>query len=92
MVILWGVVTLLMKGTAAQSSAQETTITGKDLYRLNCVSCHGLNREGNLPRYPPLAEIATRMEKSEVRNQMEKGKGRMPSFPHLSEKEKEAIQ
>ena len=30
---------------------------GASLYKKNCTSCHGLERQGNLPTYPALKDI-----------------------------------
>lgn len=68
-----------------------TSFTSKELYRINCVGCHGGDRLGNPPNYPSLINIKAKLAKSEVQEILEKGKDRMPNFQHLSPKEKDAI-
>lgn len=55
---------------------------GKGLYAAACVFCHGPNRQGNPPLYPPLSEL-TRSD-SELADQIRNGKGIMPAFSQFS--------
>ncbi len=73
------------------NSKQDTVLTGKDVYRLNCASCHGADRTGNPPYYPPLLDIKGELSRKEIQEIIEKGKDRMPAFPHLTPQEKSAI-
>ncbi|GGC00380.1 outer membrane protein assembly factor BamB family protein [Dyadobacter sediminis] len=68
------------------------SITGADLYKSNCASCHGADRTGNHDgSYPSLAGIDKRLTTSQIHSILEKGKGMMPSFSHISRAEKDAI-
>lgn len=67
------------------------SLTSKELYRLNCASCHGEERLGNPPNYPSLIDIKARLSKGEVQEMLEKGRGKMVSFQHLSQRERNAI-
>ena len=67
------------------------SLTGKDVYRLNCTSCHGSDRTGYTNIYPSLINIKERFSKEEVLQQINSGKGQMPSFSHLTLKEREAL-
>jgi quinoprotein glucose dehydrogenase len=39
---------------------------GAMTYNLACTSCHGFNRQGNLPLYPPLQHVRLRMKTDEI--------------------------
>lgn len=67
------------------------SLTSKELYRLNCASCHGEERLGNPPNYPSLIDIKAKLSKGEVQEILEKGRGKMVSFQHLSQRERNAI-
>lgn len=58
---------------------------GANIYNTNCTSCHGLNRKGNPPMYPPLTNL--QLETDSLRSVLVQGRGIMPSFPQFSKKE-----
>lgn len=58
---------------------------GAMLYNLACTSCHGFNRQGNLPLYPSLRDVRMRLKTEEIRTVLVNGRGIMPSFAQLSE-------
>ena len=62
---------------------------GAMVYRKNCTSCHGLERQGAPPVYPAL----TRLQRSDdsIRTILRQGKGIMPAFPQLSYREVNAL-
>lgn len=65
---------------------------GETLYRIQCASCHGMNREGNPGGdFPALDQVATRWTREALSQFMTQGGGRMPAFDHLSEVGREAI-
>ena len=65
---------------------------GNMLYKLNCAVCHGQNREGNPTNlYPQLKTLHPAYDKKEILKLLKSGKGAMPSFNHLGEKEKDAL-
>src|SRR3990167_2889325 len=64
------------------------SLTGKELYRLNCAGCHGEERLGNPLNYPSLIDIKAKLSKGEVQEMLEKGRGKMASFQHLSQGER----
>jgi quinoprotein glucose dehydrogenase len=53
------------------------------LYNHNCASCHGADRKGAPPTFPPLTDIATRRTRQELAAIIRDGTGRMPGFSHL---------
>lgn len=76
---------------AAQNPTQETppaqaktaTDPGAAIYAKRCAVCHGPNREGDLPWFPPLTGITHRMSAEQITERVHNGKGRMPGFPTL---------
>lgn len=71
-------------------SKMSVTRAGKMLYQKNCAVCHGDDRKGN-NFFPPLLNIADRLEPDDVKRQLQKPSGMMPSFNALPEQDKEAI-
>jgi quinoprotein glucose dehydrogenase len=58
--------------------------TVRHLYRTNCANCHGADMKGAPPQIPGLSGLRETRSETEVRAIIEKGAGRMPSFPSLS--------
>jgi mono/diheme cytochrome c family protein len=56
-------------------------------YAKHCSICHGDQREGNLPGFPPLLDVSRRLTPQQVESLVHTGKGRMPAFPKLSQQE-----
>ncbi|MDZ7899099.1 MAG: cytochrome c [Arcicella sp.] len=63
---------------------------GKNQYTNNCGNCHGLDRKGT-GNIPSLIDLEKRLKKEDVLAVLRKGKGAMPAFGHISEKNREAI-
>ncbi len=76
---------------AFESFSPVDSITGKDIYRLNCAGCHGTDRSGYSDIYPSLLNIQERLSKEEVLKQINNGIGQMPPFLHLTPEEKNAL-
>ena len=78
---------------AAQAGTQQQTAPAPDAhpsddpgaasYAKHCGVCHGSQREGNLPGFPPLIGINRRMTGNQIADLVHTGKGRMPGFPNL---------
>ncbi len=58
---------------------------GEMLYGTACVFCHGPNKLGNPPLYPPLTSLAK--PDGEIADQIRNGKGIMPAFSQFSERQ-----
>ncbi len=58
---------------------------GERLYGTNCIFCHGPNKRGNPPLYPPLIQLAK--SDREIADQIRNGQGIMPAFDQFSDKE-----
>ncbi len=61
------------------------------LYRKYCASCHGMNREGQHPAIPGLLNLEEHTSEQNAMALLNNGKGLMPSFAHLSEKDQDRI-
>ena len=59
-------------------------------YARHCGSCHGLELEGT-DTAPALLGIRDRMDGAEIREVMDAGSGRMPSFAHFDDAERRAV-
>ena len=66
--------------TVSSAAASET---GADAYASHCAICHGEQRQGILPAFPPLAGIKHQMTDPQIIAFIHQGKGRMPAFPKL---------
>ena len=53
------------------------------LYKNNCASCHGDNRQGAPPTFPSLVDIGTRRSRQDLIHFVNEGGGRMPAFDYL---------
>lgn len=58
---------------------------GANIYNSNCTACHGLNRTGNPPLYPPLTDV--QLSTDSLRSVLVRGRGIMPSFSHFSDEQ-----
>lgn len=63
---------------------------GERLYLTNCSFCHGVDRRGVPPLYPPLLGIHPDRE-NELRDLLVTGRGIMPAFSHLPEGQRDAL-
>lgn len=69
---------------------------GGNLFNANCSVCHGLGGGGKQPSavaqaYPDLTNVGNRLSREQIHGILSTGRGRMPSFAHLPEKDREAI-
>jgi mono/diheme cytochrome c family protein len=71
----------LTPSTAVQDSP------GTGPYAKHCAICHGDQREGIMPGFPPLVGIKRQMTDQQITDLIHKGKGRMPGFPAMSSEE-----
>ena len=71
----------------------------RDAYFVHCARCHGADRKGlfedRAERYgaggPSLLDIGARLTPKDIRTAIDRGRGSMPKFDHLSELERIAI-
>jgi cytochrome c551 len=50
------------------------------LYRDNCISCHGTEMQGNMGPDSNLQQVGSRLDKEQIRKQIENGGNLMPAF------------
>lgn len=65
--------------------------TGRQLYATNCAACHGMDRLGDGQTYPSLLAVEERYTRKDVSELIRTGKGVMPSFGYLSERQRDAL-
>ena len=65
---------------------------GERSYLIQCASCHGLERKGDVANgFPPVVSLAPRLDQAAVLALLEKGGARMPSFAGVQEGQRRAI-
>ncbi|HWV28910.1 MAG TPA: pyrroloquinoline quinone-dependent dehydrogenase [Dyadobacter sp.] len=78
-------------GRPGAGATQAAASPGQVVYMRNCAACHRADRQGSGQEYPSLTEVGSRMSKDEIGSIIKTGRGRMPSFQHISEKEREEL-
>jgi len=81
----------LNKEGPLKADTQPPQDPGAASYAKHCAICHGDQREGILPGFPPLQGINHRMPESKIADLIHTGKGRMPGFPNLQDSELTAL-
>jgi cbb3-type cytochrome c oxidase subunit III len=76
---------------ALHADASAAKDPGAESYAKHCAICHGEQREGILPWFPPLAGISHQMTDDKIADLVHSGKGRMPGFPNLRDGELSAL-
>ena len=66
-------------------------LSGKTVYQSQCSICHHDDRRGSPPNFPSLVDIGKRLDRTGIAIVIQKGRGRMPSFPNLSQDEINAV-
>lgn len=66
---------------------------GAMLFNANCAACHATDSKGTAATqaYPVLKDIGQRMNREQIGALLETGRGRMPSFQHISKEDRTAI-
>jgi mono/diheme cytochrome c family protein len=77
--------------SAQTSETQAPNFLGTKTYARNCAICHGDQREGILPGFPPLVGIQRQMKDQQIIDLIHSGKGRMPAFPKMPADEMTAL-
>lgn len=76
----------------AQLAENTTTrVSGKSIYQNQCSICHRDNMAGSPPTFPSLIGVGQRFDHAAIAGTIQKGRGRMPAFPQLSQDEINAI-
>ena len=58
---------------------------GAQVYQSQCAMCHGMDRAGAPPAFPSLVDVLSRLTVEKVTDNVQKGNGRMPSFPNIDD-------
>ena len=80
---------LRMMDYSGPPSAQ--TSPGQAVYMRNCAACHRADRQGSGQEYPALVQVGNKLSRDEIGSIIQSGRGRMPSFQHVSEKERKEL-
>ena len=65
--------------------------SGKGIYQSQCTICHRDDMKGSPPLFPSLVGMRDRMTQEQIKERIQKGKGRMPAFPNLTPDEVNAL-
>jgi quinoprotein glucose dehydrogenase len=75
-----------------QPDTNTISASGKQLFTQICASCHGIDRQGNAAQnVPSLIERAKKLTRDDIVRVLGTGKGVMPSFGFLSERQRAAL-
>jgi cytochrome c551 len=85
MLILTGILSLGLAAcgrgdTKPQAQAGGADARVQEIYKQNCLSCHGANLEGRVGPPTNLQHIGASRTKEQIAAQIQKGGGGMPSF------------
>jgi len=72
---------------AEQADRHAENMEGAQVYQTRCAICHGEQREGILPYFPPVLGIKRQRNDQQITLLLLHGKGRMPAFPKLQGQE-----
>lgn len=75
---------------------KEVVSRGKALFNNTCAVCHGVDGKGSgggdqAQAYPVLTDVGKRLTREQIVATIRTGRGRMPSFQHIPEQDREAI-
>jgi quinoprotein glucose dehydrogenase len=66
--------------------------SGQQLFVQICAACHGVDRQGNKAQnVPTLVDVGKKLKSDEIIRLLGTGKGVMPSFAFLSDRQREAL-
>jgi quinoprotein glucose dehydrogenase len=65
--------------------------SGKGIYQSQCTICHRDDMKGSPPLFPSLVGIRDRMTQEQIKERIQKGKGRMSAFPNLTPEQVNAL-
>ncbi|GAA0877891.1 hypothetical protein GCM10009119_08590 [Algoriphagus jejuensis] len=64
---------------------------GQSVYTNFCGNCHGLERKGNPPSIPSLLALKDKYTPDSLNLLLQKGRGAMPTFGHISKEERRIL-
>jgi glucose dehydrogenase len=65
--------------------AKRSGSAGELVYQSQCAMCHGPERAGAPPAFPSLIDVTKRLAPEKIADNIQHGKGRMPSFPNIDD-------
>jgi len=75
-----------------KGKGNEPLTTGEAIFNQICAACHGIDRTGNKAQnVPSLVGVEQRLKKEDVLALLKTGKGVMPSFDFLTEKQRQLV-
>jgi glucose dehydrogenase len=74
-----------MAWTGGLIPAKHSGSPGALVYQSQCAMCHGTERAGQPPAFPSLVDVAKRLAPDKIADNIQHGKGRMPSFPNIDD-------
>ncbi|MEX2601208.1 MAG: PQQ-binding-like beta-propeller repeat protein, partial [Balneolaceae bacterium] len=77
-------------GNFNRGSSVEMVEHGRTIYDNTCIACHGADRTG-IGMAPSLLGVETRLNFIDFQQLMSTGRGEMPAFPQLEEKDLEGV-
>lgn len=80
-----------MAWLSRMAANKPTQSAGEAIYQQHCSVCHGTNRAGSPPSFPSLIDIGKTHTAEQIKNVVEHGQGRMPSFPAVSDEQLNAL-
>ncbi|PRY16381.1 quinoprotein glucose dehydrogenase [Pontibacter ummariensis] len=63
---------------------------GKALFATTCAPCHGADKKGS-EAFPSLVDVGKRLTRDQITAVVKTGRGRMPSFQHMPDHDRETI-
>jgi glucose dehydrogenase len=81
----------LAKPISAAAAGAARDALGAKVYEHNCSICHSDDLMGAPSNYPPLVGVRGRLADEQIIDIVQNGKGRMPSFKKMSEKDTVAL-
>lgn len=83
--------TLEMTENIQRENVRNEMLSGQQLYMLNCAACHGQDQKGNGTDFPDISNLKATYKKEQLATVISNGFGRMPSFAHLSNRDRQTI-
>lgn len=77
--------------TMFRKSGGEDNSWGRTMYLNHCAGCHGRDLQGAPPQYPALTDVRKKLDATAIATMLKNGKGRMPSFNHIPERERQDV-
>jgi glucose dehydrogenase len=66
-------------------------LSGRGIYQSQCTICHQDNMAGAPPNFPSLIGVGKRLDRTAIATVIQKGQGRMPAYPDLTQDEINAL-